>query len=150
FSAPDALPNPPPSRPPKRPPRPPPEPAVLVSGAWRARSRSAAASCFAWSLLYARFIRPQSPVPRVVGPPASDPFIQQPRISRGHFAGPEGLEPPTPGFGDRCSARLSYGPPRLGNPPPLRTRPVYGPPRGSVKRPRSPQRPMTSANGATT
>ena len=28
------------------------------------------------------------------------------------LAGVEGLEPPTPGFGDRCSSRLSYTPPR--------------------------------------
>src|SRR2546423_8756117 len=26
------------------------------------------------------------------------------------FAGPEGLEPPTAGFGDRCSTKLSNGP----------------------------------------
>src|SRR6266700_6507610 len=28
------------------------------------------------------------------------------------LAGVEGLEPPTPGFGDRCSSQLSYTPPR--------------------------------------
>ena len=28
-------------------------------------------------------------------------------------AGVEGLEPPTPGFGDRCSGQLSYTPKRL-------------------------------------
>src|SRR3954471_22113331 len=28
------------------------------------------------------------------------------------LAGVEGLEPPTPGFGDRCSNQLSYTPPR--------------------------------------
>src|SRR4029078_11177524 len=27
------------------------------------------------------------------------------------LAGVEGLEPPTPGFGDRCSGQLSYTPP---------------------------------------
>jgi hypothetical protein len=26
------------------------------------------------------------------------------------LAGVEGLEPPTPGFGDRCSSQLSYTP----------------------------------------
>ena len=26
------------------------------------------------------------------------------------MAGVEGLEPPTPGFGDRCSSQLSYTP----------------------------------------
>src|SRR5439155_23558347 len=41
-------------------------------------------------------------------------------------AGPEGLEPPTPGFGDRCSTGLSYGPPRLGSTPSAETRTVYG------------------------
>src|SRR5690242_18157031 len=30
------------------------------------------------------------------------------------FAGQEGLEPPTPGFGGRCSAKLSYCPPEVG------------------------------------
>jgi hypothetical protein len=29
-----------------------------------------------------------------------------------YMAGVEGLEPPTPGFGDRCSSRLSYTPTR--------------------------------------
>ena len=29
------------------------------------------------------------------------------------MAGEEGLEPPTPGFGDRCSNQLSYTPMRL-------------------------------------
>jgi hypothetical protein len=40
------------------------------------------------------------------------------------MAGVEGLEPPTPGFGDRCSSQLSYTPPeanaaakRPGGPP---------------------------------
>src|SRR5438309_11588378 len=32
------------------------------------------------------------------------------RLSLLLSAGPGGLEPPTPGFGDRCSAKLSYGP----------------------------------------
>ena len=27
-----------------------------------------------------------------------------------YLAGVEGLEPPTPGFGDRCSSQLSYTP----------------------------------------
>src|SRR5436189_2789944 len=30
--------------------------------------------------------------------------------SRDGLAGVEGLEPPTPGFGDRCSSQLSYTP----------------------------------------
>ena len=29
---------------------------------------------------------------------------------KGVLAGVEGLEPPAPGFGDRCSSRLSYTP----------------------------------------
>ena len=32
------------------------------------------------------------------------------RFSRLPLAGVEGLEPPTPGFGDRCSSQLSYTP----------------------------------------
>jgi hypothetical protein len=31
------------------------------------------------------------------------------------MAGVEGLEPPTPGFGDRCSSQLSYTPNARGN-----------------------------------
>src|SRR4249919_3306168 len=35
----------------------------------------------------------------------------QPRLLRPkNVAGVEGLEPPTPGFGDRCSSQLSYTP----------------------------------------
>src|SRR4029450_5693223 len=33
-----------------------------------------------------------------------------PANSRLGLAGVEGLEPPTPGFGDRCSSQLSYTP----------------------------------------
>ena len=37
------------------------------------------------------------------------PGIALPSACR--MAGVEGLEPPTPGFGDRCSSQLSYTPP---------------------------------------
>src|SRR5437016_1843936 len=33
------------------------------------------------------------------------------------LAGAEGLEPPTAGFGDRCSTKLSYAPPAPGSSP---------------------------------
>src|SRR5262249_20127120 len=33
------------------------------------------------------------------------------------LAGAEGLEPPTAGFGDRCSTKLSYAPPLVPHPP---------------------------------
>ena len=48
------------------------------------------------------------------GPPQDD------RPSRA-LAGVEGLEPPTPGFGDRCSSQLSYT-------PAARRLPINGPP----------------------
>src|SRR5262245_50827723 len=38
--------------------------------------------------------------------PASPRTFELPRL----VAGVEGLEPPTPGFGDRCSSQLSYTP----------------------------------------
>ena len=44
-------------------------------------------------------------------------------------AGQEGFEPPTPGFGVRCSSRSSYTPPSLvggGATGPLRSRPPHG------------------------
>ena len=37
--------------------------------------------------------------------PEENPGLNPPRV-----AGVEGLEPPTPGFGDRCSGQLSYTP----------------------------------------
>src|SRR5438067_4407540 len=43
-----------------------------------------------------------------IAPPRSDIPRPAPDVSR--LAGVEGLEPPTPGFGDRCSSQLSYTP----------------------------------------
>jgi hypothetical protein len=39
-------------------------------------------------------------------------FILFPHNSKNDPAGVEGLEPPTPGFGDQCSGQLSYTPNR--------------------------------------
>ena len=44
--------------------------------------------------------------------PALQPHARRPKV-----AGVEGLEPPTPGFGDRCSNQLSYTPKAFRRPP---------------------------------
>ena len=50
--------------------------------------------------------------PEEIGAVAKGPEDVEKQKLGDRLAGVEGLEPPTPGFGDRCSSQLSYTPSR--------------------------------------